>query len=170
MAILLRLAFANSESSKRVIKLLQFSLVGKTTRYYIQTSDGPTWVFENWVSGFGSGLEYWVERKLKKAFLHFFTQCFAIFNDFSERRAHKVLQSFDKSSNMAKNEEKCLVQLTFKPFIILISGRKTQFQRSSTSLIKHLLLAPGLQKRLIFIQCILFDNELVSYLALCAFI
>ena len=57
MAILLRLAFANSESSKRVIKLLQFSLVGKTTRYYIKTSDRPPWVFENWVSGFGSGLE-----------------------------------------------------------------------------------------------------------------
>ena len=57
MAILLRLAFANSESSKRVIKLLQFSLVGKTTRYYIKTSDGSPWVFKNWVSGFGSGLE-----------------------------------------------------------------------------------------------------------------
>ena len=50
--------------------------------------------------------------KLNKAFLHFFCQIFGIFNDFTKFCSTFGALHFEKSSNMAKNEEKpCLTCL-----------------------------------------------------------
>ena len=71
------------------------------------------------VSGTRSTVEKWVEGMLNKAFLYFFCQMFAIFDDFSKWSPPKVLWRFEKSSNMAKlwqKKKNSFVQLASNPF------------------------------------------------------
>ena len=70
----------------------------------------------DWVPVFGSAMEKWVLKgKFNMAFLHFLSN-FGIFDDFSKRSMLKVLQNFEKSSNiyskmLANNEEKPIFNL-----------------------------------------------------------
>ena len=49
--------------------------------------------------------------KLWKASFIIISEIFAIFDDFSKWSVLKVLRNFEKSSNMAKNEEKALFDI-----------------------------------------------------------
>ena len=61
-------------------------------------------------------------RLVKQGFSSFFCLIFAIFDDFSKFHSTFIALQFEKSSNMAKNEEN-LVRLAFNPFLHGTAGR-----------------------------------------------
>ena len=58
----------------------------------------------------------WVERKLNKAFLHFFAKYFDIFDDFSKFCSTVRVLHFKKIIKYWQNMRKNLVQLAFNQF------------------------------------------------------